>query len=116
MNQVIVEIAGHQYELKEGDVIDVDYQKDWGENKVVNLDKVLSYISGSEVSVGQPYLNNIEIKAKVIKHFKGPKTTEVHFKAKSRYRRKVGFRHHLTRLTITKIAVKKSSTKLKKSK
>jgi len=115
MSQVIIDIAGHQYRLEEGETIDVDYQKQWTEGKTVVLDKVLSLITDGEVTVGRPYLDAIKVEAKVVKHFKGPKTTEIHYKAKSRYRKRVGFRHNYTRLIITKI-ITKTAAKLKNSK
>jgi len=114
MDQVIVTIAGHQYQVKQGDVIDVPYQADWPEGKEVKLDQVVATLSDNDITPGTPYLDNVVVKAKVIKHFSGPKVSQINYKAKSRYRRRVGWRAKYTRLNITQITTKaKSAAKSK---
>ncbi|NOY15081.1 MAG: 50S ribosomal protein L21 [bacterium] len=104
---IIIDIANHQYQVSQGSIIDVPLQKQFEEGKVVTLPNVLAVIDPeNNITAGRPHLGNITVKAKVIKHHKGPKTTEIHYKAKSRYRRRVGFRQQFTRLEITQIQTK----------
>ena len=103
----IIEIAGHQYQVSPGTIIDIPHQKNLTEGKTTTLNQVLAIIDNQQnITTGTPYLPNITIKAKVIKHFKGPKTSQITYKAKSRYRRRIGFRQHFTRLEITQIQTK----------
>ena len=105
----IIEIAGHQYQISPGATIDIPYQKNLTEGKTTTLNQVLAVIDDQQnLTPGKPYLPNITVKAKVIKHFKGPKTSQINYKAKSRYRRRIGFRPHFTRLEIIQIQTKAS--------
>lgn len=97
----VVEIGGSQYQITENDEFDINHL-DEEKGKEIQLDKVLLYSNG-EVKIGQPYLEDIDIKARVVDHFKGEKITVTKYRAKSRYRRKQGFRPSLTRLKITQI-------------
>ena len=61
----VVEISGHQYRVKTGDLIDVQKLS----NEVgtdITLDKVL-FVGGENVSVGTPVVKGAKIKARVVK-------------------------------------------------
>ena len=61
----VVEIAGHQYKVKAGDVIDV--QKLSAEaGSDVTLDKVL-FVGGEKTSVGTPNVAGASVTARVVK-------------------------------------------------
>ena len=67
----IVEISGHQYRVKPGDVIDV--QKIEGESGAgVNFDRVL-FVGGESVRVGTPLVAGATVKAKVLHQSKSKK-------------------------------------------
>ena len=96
----IILINGNQHKVAEGEEILVDKLKD---TKVTP--EVLLFVNGGKVSIGKPYVKNVKVKLKVLKlEEKGKKLYISKFRAKSRYRRKYGFRHHYSRLLIEKIS------------
>ena len=102
MPSALIEINGKQYFTKLGEEIIVSsLNKKVGEK--VKIDKVLLVELEGNTSLGQPYLDGIDIEAEVVKNFKGPKIDVKKFKSKVRYRKKAGFRPHLTTLKILKI-------------
>ncbi|HLE48730.1 MAG TPA: 50S ribosomal protein L21 [Patescibacteria group bacterium] len=99
MKYVVVKINGKQHLLSEGTSILVD--------KVVGkLDpKILLYVDGEKFKLGNPEVAGVKIDLKVIEEIvKGDKIMVSKYKAKSRYRRKIGFRPQYTRLKLEKIA------------
>lgn len=97
----IVKIGGTQYKVAEGDEIEVD--KIEGEKgKAVSFNEVL-FLADEEIKIGEPLVKGAQIKAKIIKQFKGDKIRVATYKAKSRYRRVKGFRPLLTKIKIEKI-------------
>lgn len=102
MKYVIVESGGKQYKAAEGGTIEVDrLQAQPGEQ--VNLDRVLLFVEGEQVKVGQPTVAEMSVQAKVLEHFKGEKTFNFTYSPKKRIRQKTGHRQQYTRLQIEKI-------------
>ncbi len=98
----VIKIQGHQYKIIEGDEILVDKINE----DTPNAD-VLLVSDGDKVLVGKPVVKKASVKFKVLeKEEKGKKLTVRKYKAKSRYRKKIGFRPVYTRLEIQKISVK----------
>ncbi len=101
----IVEIAGKQYKISEGAVIDVD--KLATEEKDLSVGKVLLLVSDNDIKVGSPSLDNVEVTAEVMdKAVKGDKIITFKWKRRKNYRKKIGHRQQYTRLKINKIEVK----------
>lgn len=116
MPSALIEINGKQYFAKLGEEIVVSsLNKEVGEK--IKIDRVLLVELEGNTSLGQPYLEGVAIEAEVIKNFKGPKVEVRKFKSKVRYRKKIGFRPHLTTLKILKIGQHqhKAAAKSKKS-
>ena len=107
MNYAVVDIQGHQYMVSPQDTIVVDHI-DSPKNENLETDKVLLYVEDNKVSVGKPYIAKMSVSYQVVSHKKGQKLDVFKFKAKSRYRRKSGFRPSLTTIKITKINTKKT--------
>lgn len=97
----VVEIAGHQYQVKENDELAVN-NLDLKAGEKIKLDKVL-LVANDKVEIGQPHLKNRVIEAEVIDNLKGEKVRVATYKAKSRYRKVKGFRPKITKIKITKI-------------
>ena len=98
----VVEISGHQYRVKAGDVLDVEKLTSAEAGSTVEFDQVL-FIGGENPQVGLPTVNGAKITAKVIKHDRSRKV--IVFKRKpGMYRRKNGHRQHYTALLITEVA------------
>lgn len=101
---VVVNIAGKQYRVSEGQIVSVDkIEKKPGET--FETDQVLLLVNQENVQVGQPLVKGAAVKAVVLEQLKGRKIRVVRFKAKVRYRRARGFRPLLTKLEIKKIAI-----------
>ncbi|MCB9094345.1 MAG: 50S ribosomal protein L21 [Halobacteriovoraceae bacterium] len=96
----VVEISGHQYKVKAGDLIDVD--KLTSEvNDTVDFDKVL-FTSGDKAQVGKPTVNGAKVVAKVVMHDRARKQVVLTRKPGA-YVKKNGHRTHFTSLLITEI-------------
>ena len=66
--------------------------------------EVLFYRDEDKILVGKPNLENVKVQLKVVAESeKGQKVHIFKFKAKSRYRKRAGFRPLLTRLIVEKI-------------
>lgn len=101
---IVVDIAGGQYRVSEGEQIDTNLL-DLKEGESFDVDKVLLSVDGEDVKVGLPYLDKIKVKAKVINHHLGDKVRIAKFKAKTGYRRVNGFRAKLSSVQIEKITL-----------
>ncbi len=96
----VISLRGNQLLVCEGDEVVVDKLR---EEKLTP--EVLLVADGKKVKIGKPSVKDSKVKIKVIeKEFKGKKLDVMTFKAKSRYRRKVGFRPQYSRLLVEKIS------------
>ena len=96
----VIAIKGTQYKVSEGEEILVGKL---GEKKPDP--RVLLLVDDGKVTVGKPEVKNVKVTLKILaKEEKGKKLTIQKFKAKSRYRRKYGFRPVYTRLLVEKIS------------
>lgn len=98
----IVEIAGKQYKVVAGQELIVDRLQI--EKDSITFDKVLMLVVDGDTKIGTPYVAGVSVSAKVLAQEKGDKIYVVKFKAKSRYRRRTGFRAQQTRILIERIA------------
>jgi large subunit ribosomal protein L21 len=93
----IIETGGKQYLVKTGDKIQIE--KLSGETgATITFDKVLF----ADGNVGKPYVSGAAVTGKVLKQGKGDKIHVLKYKAKSKYRRKIGARQQYTEVEITK--------------
>ena len=98
-NFVILRIKGNQYKVFEGQEFLVDYLK----KESPQAEVLLSYLDG-QLSVGKPSLGNVKLNLEVLKdEEKGEKIDILKYRAKSRYRRRQGFRPRYSRLVLKKI-------------
>ena len=98
----IIESGGKQYLVSVGDKIQVE-KLNVDEGKNVNFDKILFSSTGSDVNVGKPYISGAVVQGKVLKQGRGKKIHVLKYKAKSKYRRKIGARQYFTEVEITKV-------------
>ena len=97
-----IETGGKQYNVKEGDKINVEKLEGEKGAKLV-FDKVLLLDDGKEAKVGAPYLPGVKVEGEILSQFRGEKVTIIKYKAKKRYRKKQGHRQNLTEVAITKL-------------
>ncbi len=99
----VIKTGGKQYVIKKDDIIEIELIKDLKENDPVIFKEVLLTKKGDRVVVGTPYVDKAEVQATVMKEIRGPKINILKFKAKSRYRRRVGHRQNYLRVKIDKV-------------
>lgn len=102
MRYAVVEVNGLQYRVFEGGEIETSRLNN-KEGDTVELDKVLISVDGEEVKIGSPFIEGKKVSAVVEKLFLGEKVKVAKFKAKTGYRRKMGFRPKRSLLKINKI-------------
>lgn len=97
----IIQTGGKQYLVSKGDKIQVE--KLAGEaGEVIKFDKVLFTVDGSTHQLGKPFISGAVVEGKILKQGKGKKVHVLKYKAKSKYRRKIGARQQFTEIEITK--------------
>ena len=98
----VVEIAGQQFKVEEGQEIFV-HRLDAGQGENVEFDKVLLVDRGDSVDVGTPSVS-ATVKATVVQHLQGDKVIVFKKKRRKGYRVKNGHRKQLTKVKIDGIA------------
>lgn len=98
----IITTGGKQYKVSEGDVIRVE-KLGAAEGESVTFDQVLMISNESGLTVGNPYLANATVSAKVARDGKGKKVIVYKYKPKTTYHKKQGHRQPFTEVTIEKI-------------
>ena len=100
MKYAVIKIKGRQYKVSEADTLVVSKV----DKNDVKAD-VLLYVDGEVVKIGKPYLKTNKVGLKVVEEeLKGEKISVLKYKAKSRYRKKIGFRPRLTKIVVGKIS------------
>jgi large subunit ribosomal protein L21 len=100
----IVKSGGHQYRVREGDVIDVE-RLEAGAGDTVTIGDVLMVGQGNDVKVGTPLVEGASVSATVVGEVKDRKVVVFKYRPKNRYRVKTGHRQKLTRLKIDAIRI-----------
>ena len=96
----VVEIGGHQYKVKAGDLIDVQKLENEA-GSTVEFDKVL-FVSGDKPQVGLPHVEGAKVTAKLIKHDRSKKQI-IFVRKPGMYKTKNGHRQHYSALLITDV-------------
>ncbi len=96
----IVKSGGKQYRVAEGDVLQLELLKA-NEGDVVELPVMM--IGADDVKIGQPFVDGATVKAEVLGDGRGKKIYVYKYKAKNKYRRKIGHRQGYTEVRITEI-------------
>lgn len=104
MKYAVFEVSGNQYKAGEGEELYVQGLKIG--DKSTDFDKVLLLVDEENVVVGNPYIEGASVKASIIGEEKGDKVRILKYKAKSRYRRRAGFRPKYVRIKVEKLTSK----------
>jgi len=102
MSFAVIQTGGKQYLVSKGDKIQVE-KLDGDAGAKIKFDQVLATISESAYSIGKPMLDGAVVEATILKQGRGKKIHVLKYKAKSKYRRKIGHRQSFTEIEITKI-------------
>lgn len=102
LSYAVIQTGGKQYKVREGDEITVDgLSKSQGDR--LDFSPLLLVRDKDKVHIGRPEVKDGSVEATIIDHILGKKIHVSTYKAKTRNRRKIGFRPKLTRLKIDKI-------------
>ena len=104
MKYAVVKISGSQFKVSEGVQLEVT-KLSGKEGEAIDLNEVLLFSDGKTIKVGKPFVAGVSVKAKILNNFQGEKIHIHKFKAKTGYRRKMGFRPQKTLIQIDKIIV-----------
>ena len=102
MSFAVIQTGGKQFLVSQGDKLQIEKLE--GEaGSTITFDQVLATISDKEYMVGKPTLSGKTVEAKILSQGRGKKIEVLKYKAKSKYRRKIGHRQAYTEIEITKI-------------
>ncbi len=112
MKYAVIKTGGKQYKVSEGDVIEVDNLAKKA-NEKITFNEVLLVVDEQGAKIGKPMLSDEKVEATVLEEKRGEKLYVSKYKAKVRYRRRIGFRAALTKVKIEKIGKAKEKTATK---
>lgn len=99
----IVEIAGQQFKVEQGQEIFV-HRLEGKEGDKVEFDQVLLKDDNGKVTIGKPSIDKAKVTAKILEHLKGDKVIVFKKKRRKGYKVKNGHRQYLTKIAIEKIS------------
>lgn len=116
MEYAVIRTNGKQYKVSEGDLLTLD-RLDLKGKKTMTFDQILMIVNDADSSIGKPTIDGAKVEASFVEDKKGEKIRVSKFKAKSRYRKTIGFRPQQTVVRIDKISfgAKKVSKETSKS-
>ncbi|HJX01985.1 MAG TPA: 50S ribosomal protein L21 [Candidatus Humimicrobiaceae bacterium] len=100
MKYAVIKFFNRQYKISEKETLLVDKL-----GSVNVKPDVLLFVDDEKVEVGKPHLEKVKVDLKVIEDsVKGDKIHVFKYKAKSRYRKSIGFRPLYSKLSVEKIS------------
>ena len=113
----LVEILGKQFKVAKGDKVKVPFiDKKIGEK--LSFENILYIDDGKKKQVGKPFLENLNVEAKLIEHGRESKVIVFKFKRRKGYQKKNGHRQKFSIIEISGLgkptAAKKTTKKLDK--
>jgi large subunit ribosomal protein L21 len=101
--EAIIKTGGHQYRVKNGDVIKIQkIDGNVGDN--VKFDEILLVKDGENVTVGTPTVPNAVVEGKIVEQGREKKIIVFFYRNKTRNRKKNGHRQPFTKVRIERIA------------
>ena len=105
----IIQIQGKQFNVQKGDSILIP-KLNQNLDSSFPIKNVLYFKNENQTLIGKPFLNNIQVDAKVLEpQLKSQKIIVFKYKKRKNYRRKYGHRTIFTKLLIENIALKSRS-------
>lgn len=102
MKYAIIATSGTQYRVEENQIITVD-KLEGEKDSVGKIESVLLIVDDEKIKIGNPNVKDSSVEYQIVNQYQGDKVRVSKFKAKSRYRKTMGFRAQLTDIKITKI-------------
>ncbi len=100
MKLAVIETGGKQYRVSPGNMITIEKLPEKKEGDSVLFDKVLLVDDGKETKIGAPYLSGVTVEGTIEKEGRADKITVIHFKSKTRHRKKNGHRQPFMKVKI----------------
>jgi large subunit ribosomal protein L21 len=104
MKYAVINLSGTQYKVEENQVVTTNFLN-LKDGETSSTDQVLLISEDEKVTVGNPTIPQAIVEFKIIKSYSGKKVKVFKYKAKSRYRKTMGFRPQQTDIQISKISV-----------
>lgn len=99
MKYAIARIGGKQLNLSEGEIFEIERQKDL-------RFEVIYFSDGDKILIGNPVLNEVRVQASLVEEKKGAKIGTGRFRAKSRYQKTKSHRQPLSVVKVEFIGLK----------
>ena len=112
MMYAIIEIAGQQFKVKQGDEIFVHRLAE-EPGKKVEFSEILLLDDNGKIAVGKPFVDGAMIKATVLEHARGDKVIVFKKKRRKGFQKATGHRQDFTKILIEAIAKKTQAKKEK---
>ncbi len=104
----VVRSGGHQYRVAVGDRIVVD-RLAANEGSEITLGVVLLHQDGENSACGAPYLQDVEVRGKIVQHRRQPKVIVFKYKRRKNYKRTRGWKQPCSEVEITAIGKARGS-------
>jgi len=98
----VIKTGGKQYRVSKGDKIKIE-KLDAKVGDKVTFDDVLLVVEKDKAKIGTPKVKGAKVETKVLKQAKYKKVVIFKYKAKKRYKKKLGHRQPYTEVEIIKI-------------
>lgn len=105
MKYAVIAISGSQYQVQENQILSID-NLGLKDGEKGSTDQVLLFVNDDQIQIGTPLVKNALVEYQVSKNYQGKKLRIFKYKAKSRYRKTMGFRPQLTDVKITQVSIK----------
>lgn len=102
MKYAIIVTSGTQYRVQEDQVITVD-KLEGEKDSTGKIESVLLVVDDQKIKIGNPMVKDATVEYQIVNQYQGDKIRVSKFKAKSRYRKTMGFRAQLTDIKILSI-------------
>lgn len=99
----VIKISGVQLKVEEGKEYEVN-KLSGNKGDTLEIKDVLLVHQGDETKLGTPLVEGSKVVLEITSQKKGDKIDGLVYKAKSRYRKRYGFRPNITRVLVKKIS------------
>jgi len=99
----VIKLADSQLKVFEGKEYEVDKLPGKKGDKI-EIKNVLLLWDGKDTKIGKPFIEDAKVELEITSQKKGKKIDGLTYKAKSRTRRRYGFRPEITRVLVKKIS------------
>jgi large subunit ribosomal protein L21 len=96
----VVRAGGRQEKVSVGTIVTLDRVE--SENGKIELPALL-LVDGDKVTTDAKALAKVKVTAEILNDLRGPKIIIQKYKNKTGYKKRMGFRHELTRVQVTEI-------------